>query len=161
MDFKIVPIERAVAEHVRTTMRAYEYDHPAWKAVASGTGTSPCRLCLEPIEPGSESLIAFTYDAFLGREELPLPGPIFVHERDCTPYERPGEFPHRLGKAFVLDAYQVGRRLLSEQRVDTEAVADNLRELLARPEVDYVHVRSARAGCYLCTAVPAPPTTPA
>ncbi|PRX45409.1 uncharacterized protein DUF1203 [Prauserella shujinwangii] len=154
MSFRILPIEPAIAEEVRTTLRAPGYGHPAWVDVPDSP--APCRLCLDRIEPHRERLIGFTYDAFRDREELPLPGPVFVHERACTPYERAGQFPARLGNSgVVLDAYRRGRRLLVERRVAKPDIPDALTDLLGRPEVDYVHVRSATAGCYLCTAVPA------
>ncbi|WP_199430891.1 DUF1203 domain-containing protein [Qaidamihabitans albus] len=152
MSFEIVPIDEMIAKEVRGTLRSPGYGHPVWTEVPEGP--APCRLCLDHIEPGRERLVAFTYDAFHGREELPLPGPVFLHERECVPYRRTGEFPAALGRSgVVLDAYRHGRRLLVERRVAKPEIPAALDELLGRPEVDYVHVRSATAGCYLCTAV--------
>jgi hypothetical protein len=105
--------------------------------------------------PGQERLVGFTCDAFTGQDELPLPGPVFVHERDCAPYSRVTEFPEQLGSSgVVLDAYRRGRRLLVERRAEQWEIATALDELLGRPEVDYVHGRSTTAGCYLCAALP-------
>lgn len=153
MNFRIVPIDESVAKEVRTTMRAPGYGHPAWAELTEGS--APCRLCLEKIVPGQERLIGFTYDAFAGQDELPLPGPVFVHERECAAYSRVTEFPEQLGgSGVVLDAYRRGRRLLIERRAEQWEIDTALDELLARPEVGYVHVRSATAGCYLCTVLP-------
>jgi hypothetical protein len=106
------------------------------------------------IKPGEERMILFTYDAFRGREDIPLPGPVFVHERDCTPYAGDG-FPEQFAaQSLVLDAYRDGRQLVVEERVDGTAAERELSDLLARPEIDYVHVRSAKAGCYLFTVQP-------
>ncbi|PXY31927.1 DUF1203 domain-containing protein [Prauserella muralis] len=154
MTFRIAPLDEALAKEVRTTLRSPGYGHPAWTDVPSSP--APCRVCLHPILPGEERLIGFTYDAFSGLEDLPLPGPVFVHERDCTPYRDTARFPPLLGNSgVVLDAYRRGRRLLIERRAAKPEIETALGELLGRPEVDYVHVRSATAGCYLCTALPA------
>ncbi|WP_216213216.1 DUF1203 domain-containing protein [Amycolatopsis aidingensis] len=153
MAYRIAALDESVAKEVRSTLRAPGYGHPAWSEVPETP--QPCRLCLEKIT-APERLIAFTYDAFHGLEDLPLPGPIFVHERACLPYQRVAEFPAQLGNSgVVLDAYRSGRGLLTEWRVAKPEIDAALTELLARPEVDYVHVRSATAGCYVCTALPA------
>ncbi|HEV7979845.1 DUF1203 domain-containing protein [Amycolatopsis sp.] len=149
---QVVPMDQAVAKEVRSTLLAPGYGHPAWNDDIEGT--APCRLCLTMIKPGEERMILFTYDAFHGREDIPLPGPVFVHERDCTPYD--GEsFPEQfVRQSLVLDAYRDGRQLVLETRVDGTEAAAELSDLLARPEIDYIHVRSAKAGCYLFTVQP-------
>ncbi|EHR59224.1 DUF1203 domain-containing protein [Saccharomonospora cyanea] len=153
MGFRIVPMDTALADEVRTTLRAPGYGHPAWREVP--TEAAPCRVCLDAIEPGREALIAFTYDPFREREDVPLPGPVFVHERRCEPYAEPGVYPARLGRSgLLLNCYGDGRRLVLAHRVAHADAEPALDELLARPDVDYIHVRSATAGCYLCTALP-------
>jgi len=148
-EIRVLPIDEQIAKEVRTTLLAPGYGHPAWNDETAGT--APCRLCLTMIKPGEERMILFTYDAFEGREELPLPGPIFVHERECVPYAETG-FPQSFTRSpVVLDAYRAGRELVAEKRVDGVDAEGELTVLLERPEIDYVHVRSASAGCYLFT----------
>jgi Protein of unknown function (DUF1203) len=147
---RVVPIDENVAKEVRTTMLAPDYGHPAWSEVPDGA--SPCRLCLTMIKPGEERLIAFTYDAFRAQEDMPLPGPVFIHERDCAPYAAGEHFPEAFrAHALVLDAYSRGRVLRFEKRVEGANADAELTGLFARAEIDYVHVRSASAGCYLFT----------
>ena len=154
MAFRIVPMDTAVADQVRSTMRAPDYDHPAWSEVP--VEPAPCRVCLDVIEPGVEPLVAFTYDPIRDTEDLPLPGPVFVHARSCAPYTDTATYPARLGRSgLLLNCYGRGRRLVHAERIAHADAGTTLGELLARPDVDYVHVRSATAGCYLCTAVPA------
>lgn len=144
-----MPIDEQIAKEVRSTLLAPGYGHPAWNDEAEGT--APCRLCLTMIKPGEERMILFTYDAFEGQEDLPLPGPVFVHERDCPPYAEAG-FPQPFAwSSVVLDAYRKGRELVVEQRVAGIDAEGELTVLFERPEIDYVHVRSASAGCYLFT----------
>ncbi|MDI2130206.1 DUF1203 domain-containing protein [Yinghuangia seranimata] len=151
--FRIIPIDETVAKEVRTTLRAPGYGHPAYTEDIEGG--APCRLCLAKAEPGrdSERMILFTYDAFQGQEELPLPGPVYVHERDCVPYADTGRFPpHMVASGVILDAYAEGRRPLHERAVDQDRAEAALADVLSQPDVDYVHVRSRSAGCYLFTA---------
>jgi hypothetical protein len=147
---QVIPIDEQVAEEVRSTLLAPDYGHPAWNDEVEGT--APCRLCLTKIKPGTERMILFTYDAFRGQEDIPLPGPIFIHERDCAPYAVRDRFPQQFVRAsLVLDAYRNGRELVIEKRVDGTNIEDELTILLNRPDIDYVHVRSGKAGCYLFT----------
>jgi hypothetical protein len=144
-----LPIEERIAKEVRSTLLAPGYGHPAWNDETEGT--APCRLCLTMIKPGEERMILFTYDAFEGREELPLPGPIFVHEGECAPHTEPGFPPAFTRSPVLLDAYRKGRELIVEKVVEGADAEGELTDLLDRPEIDYVHVRSTSAGCYLFT----------
>ena len=51
--------------------------------------------------------------------------------------------------AVTLEAYGRGRRLRAQEHV-TGDVEPVLEQLLARPDVDYIHVRDTGAGCYDC-----------
>ena len=77
--FRYQGIPAAVADEVRTTMRAPEYGHPAHRELAKGTG--PCRLCLRTFEIGKEERILFTYQPFREHGSLPAPGPVFIQDR--------------------------------------------------------------------------------
>lgn len=152
MSFHIVPIEESIAKEVRGCLTSPGYGHPAWTEVAGGK--APCRLCLTYITPGKQRLIGFSYDAFHSWEDLPLPGPIFVHEQECAPYAATDQFPEQLrGSRYVLDAYRRGRTLIEERTVDGADADESLESLLANPDVDYVHVRSVSAGCFQFAAV--------
>jgi hypothetical protein len=136
-----------IAHAVRKTLRSPGYGHPAHAEVASGYG--PCRQCLRTFAVGKERRILFTYDAFYGREDLPLPGPVFIHEHHCERYPESAGFPidmtsHRL----TLNAYARGRRLVSQKYVTNGEVEPQLQQLLENRDVAYIHVRDTDAGCY-------------
>ena len=145
--FRVIAIETAIAESVRSTLRSPSYGHPAHTEIATGYG--PCRHCLRTFRVGEEPRILFTYDPFAGVEELPLPGPVFVHAEACERYPEDGGFPGDLrSHALTLNAYTRGRRLRAQEYVADGEVDAALERLLARPEIDYVHVRDTAAGCY-------------
>lgn len=149
MPYVIVPIPASLVDEARRTGRSPQYGHPAHREVAAGYG--PCRSCLRPFRQGAEDRLLFTYDPFGKSESLPLPGPVFVHADACDGYEGSGGFPSEL--RFIpatLNAYGRGRKLREVRYVepgsDAERVID---ELLARPDVDYIHVRNTEAGCFM------------
>ena len=147
MQYRVVAIEDAVASEVRNTGRSPRYGHPAHIELASGHG--PCRLCLRTFRVGEERRILFTFDPFDGVVPLPLPGPVFIHERACQRYPEDAGFPGDLrGHAVTLSAYGSGRRLLAEEGVDNGNAEPVIERQLAQPGVAYVHVRDTEAGCY-------------
>ena len=144
---KIVPMASQIADEVRKTMKAPGYGFPAHREIAAGR--APCRLCLKLIRPDEEELILFTYDAFAGQDVPPMPGPVFVHARDCQAYSSEAPVPAEYqGQPLTLEAFGAGRARLDEKRV-RGGEQEALRELFALEKTEYVHVRSTLAGCYL------------
>lgn len=148
-DFRVIAIDETMATRVRRTLRAPFADHRAEPQVATGYG--PCRLCLGRFEEGVDERILFTFDPFDGLEELPLPGPVFIHAEDCPGYPPDAGFPEPLRSLpLTLNAYGQGRTLVAQRYVTDGAVEPALSRLFRRSEVDYVHVRNSEAGCYIC-----------
>jgi len=147
MPYRVIGIPGAVAAAVRTTRRSPFAGHPAHVEVATGHG--PCRLCLRTFRIGLDRRILFTYDPFDGVEPFPLPGPVFIHDSPCEPYPADGGFPADLSShRLTLNAYGAGRNLRAQVRADAGGAESAIEELLARPGVDYIHVRDTAAGCY-------------
>ncbi|HME82168.1 MAG TPA: DUF1203 domain-containing protein [Candidatus Eremiobacteraceae bacterium] len=145
--FRVIALPTTVAQLVRETMRSPGYGHPASDDVAQGYG--PCRHCLRAFAVGREHRILFTYDPFSGNETLPLPGPVFVHSDVCARYPEEAGFPDDLrAHALTLNAYARGRKLIEQAYVTNGAVEEMVERLLARTDVDYIHVRDTGAGCY-------------
>jgi hypothetical protein len=98
---------------------------------------------------GEERRILFTYDPFYEKENLPLPGPVFIHETECELYPEDGGFPSDLrARPLTLNAYAAGRRLVAQKYVSNGDVDPQLQILLQDREVSYIHVRDTVAGCY-------------
>jgi hypothetical protein len=145
--YRVVAVQDQIAGAVRQTLRSPGYGHPAHIEVATGHG--PCRQCLKPFMIGNERRILFTYDSFHGKEDLPLPGPVFIHERECERYPEDGGFPaEMLSYSFTLNAYASGRRLIAQRYVSDGVVESEIHRLLKDRDVSYIHVRDTQAGCY-------------
>ena len=146
-NYRVVALGEPITSAVRRTMRAPGYGHPAHREVAKGYG--PCRQCLKTFAVGEEHRILFTYDAFHGRENLPLPGPVFIHADECARYPEQAGFPaDMLARRLTLNAYGAGRRLLAQRYVEDGIVEPELQRLLDDRAVAYIHVRDTDAGCY-------------
>jgi hypothetical protein len=111
--FRVAAISTAVAESVRSTQKAPGYGFPAHKEVAAGR--APCRHCLGLIKVNEEELYLFDYDPFCELGVPPLPGPVYVHARDCERHNGGGAFPEEYhGRLLTLDAYGEDRTLVTE-----------------------------------------------
>jgi Protein of unknown function (DUF1203) len=150
--YRVIALDPETARKVRETRRAPGYGHPVHSEVATGYG--PCRLCLRDFEIGVDRRLLFTCDPFFRLEPYPWPGPVFIHETECDRHPEDQGFPvDLLAHRLTLAAYGRGRHLRAEERVEPNegiegGVEAAVARLLARPDVDYVHVRDTEAGCY-------------
>ena len=145
---KIMPMPTPIAESVRATMKAPVYGFPAHRETA--IGRAPCRHCLKLIRPNDEELILFTYDAFYGQHVPPSPGPVYIHAEACASFDGNGQIPAEYrGQPLTLEAFGESRERLGELLLKEEDGDLALQEIFAKAEVEYVHVRSTTAGCYL------------
>ena len=145
--YRVLAVRGPIANAVRKTLRSPGYGHPAHTEVATGYG--PCRQCLKTFSVGRDRRILFTYDPFYGREKLPLPGPVFIHENDCERYPEDAGFPvDMLTHRLTLNAYARGRRLVAQRYVSNGGVETELQRLFRDRDVAYIHVRDTDAGCY-------------
>jgi hypothetical protein len=146
--FRVIAIPSEVATEVRTTNTSPRYGHPASQKIASGYG--PCRHCLRTFNVGKESRTLFTYDPFTGIEEVPLPGPIFIHTENCERYPENAGYPSDLlGHAAILSGYAKGERLVTKVYVENNGGHEAaVEQLLHRSDIDYIEVRDKVAGCF-------------
>ena len=114
-------------------------------------GWEPLRCCLRIAEPGDQvSLVA--YRPFDDPSPWSEVGPVFVHTAGCPGHDDPARLPQRL---------RTGPRILRTYHADGsmdyaditlvpegEDIEPALTDLLSRPGVDFVHVRSSTAQCF-------------
>jgi hypothetical protein len=121
---------------------------PPEHAVSDGEG-NPCRHCLCPIPKGAPMLI-------LAHRPFPAPqpyaelGPIFLCADPCERWEGEGLPPIATAPDYIVRGYTAGDRIRygTGAVVRTPDLPDRARQLLARDDVAYLHVRSARNNCY-------------
>jgi len=148
MSFRVVPIASAIAGEVRKSLRSPQYGHPAHVDV--GADHPPCRLCLRRIRSGEERRILFTYNSFTISDPYPSPGPIFIHEDECSAFERDSTFPEELKKlSLTLEGYGAGRWLVAREQPGEDDVEKAIDRILRNPAVRYIHVYSTKAGCFI------------
>jgi hypothetical protein len=148
--YRVIAMDDGIAAGVRTTRESPDYGHPAHAEVAADP--APCRVCLARFAPGEERRLLFTYDPFRDTVDLPLPGPVFIHEEGCPRYEPAAGFPPALRDGWLtFNAYGADRTLVARERTEGGTEVDAaIDRLLDDDAVDYIHVRSTSAGCFLC-----------
>jgi len=126
-----------------------DLDNPIESEVAEGG--EPLRCCLRRAQPG-EPISVVSYSPFTTRSQWTEVGPVFVHSAECGGYPTPQQLPDELRTGpRVLRTYHADGSLdydditLAPEGADLEPL---LRELLSRPQVAHVHVRTVLPQCF-------------
>ena len=113
-------------------------------------GGAPLRCCLRNSRPG-ERILLVAYSPFDGPGPYAETGPVFIHADPCPGYPDvtayPKEFRSRqqVFRTYRSDGTIAGGRLVDPDDSHETAIA----ELLADPEVAYIHSRNVVFGCYM------------
>ncbi len=117
--------------------------------VADRPAAFPCRHCLRDAEPG-EALLLASYSPFALHGPYKEIGPVFVHARPCARFTG-GDVPLQLRRRLLaLRGYDRAQSLVDGVVVEGAAIEEALASLFARAEIDWVHARFARPGCFAC-----------
>ena len=110
---------------------------------------APLRCCLREARAGERVLlIAYTPPGTAGA--YAERGPVFIHAERCEGYPTPVQYPPGLAhRQQVVRAYDRQGRIADGVLVaDGQQAQGVIAELLARPEVELVHLRNVGYGCY-------------
>ncbi len=122
------------------------------RQVSDGSGL-PCRHGLSDIAAGEPFLI-LAHRPFPESQPYAETGPIFLHAEPCERHGESAEVPALfLSRAQALiRGYGADDRIVygTGQVVPSAEIAAVARDLLAAPEVAYLHLRSASNNCYQC-----------
>ena len=128
------------------------YGFPPETMISDGPG-HPCRHCLANIDAGDE-LLVFAYRPFPDLQPYAETGPVFLHAKPCQRYRTEKIQPSVLetSKDYILRGYGDNDRIVYGTGAVTlkDDLAGYAAQLLARDDIAYVHVRSARNNCYQC-----------
>ncbi len=113
----------------------------------------PCRHCLSDVAVGEPFLI-LAHRPFPEAQPYAETGPIFLHAEACERHDEVAEVPALfLSRAQALiRGYGADDRIVygTGKVVPSAEIAAVARDLLVRPEVAYLHLRSASNNCYQC-----------
>jgi hypothetical protein len=123
---------------------------PAEKAV-SGGGGCPCRHCLNHIPEGAQMLVLAhrPFDTLHPYAEL---GPIFLCAQACDAFDGTGLPPILTTSAsYLLKGYTPEQRIRygTGQIVAPADIVAYATDLLTRPDIAFVDVRSASNNCFM------------
>jgi hypothetical protein len=144
--YRIVALDSAAAAAARTLPVGPEVE----RVIANAPHAFPCRHCLTDAAVGEE-LVLLRHDPFAQPGPFREVGPIFVHQRACTRAETGSALPDQLGRRLLaLRGYDARERMVACEVTLGRELAGLVEQLLGRPEVAFLHVRFARAGCFAC-----------
>lgn len=148
MDYKVVAIPERLSNEVRQTLVSPQYKSLA-ATVSVANGYGPCRSCLRIFDQGTDRRIYLTYNSFEGLSTLPDPGPIFIHENECSHFASDGFPPDILKLPVYLEAFADESRLLERVAMDPGHIDVQIAGLFSNEAVRFINLRNAEAGCFI------------
>ncbi len=125
---------------------------PPERRVSDGAGM-PCRHCLAEITPGEPFLI-LAHRPFPAPQPYAEVGPIFLHAGSCERHDEGSGVPTMfLGwRELLLRGYGDDDRIVygTGTVVPTSEIDAAAAAILERPDIAYIHARSATNNCYQC-----------
>ena len=122
------------------------------RKISDGDGV-PCRHCLKNVAAG-EPYLVLAYRPFPALQPYAETGPIFLHAEECERAPEADVLPELFGKtvAYIVRGYSADDRIVygTGAVVPTGEIQARAGELLARGDVAYLHMRSAKNNCYQC-----------
>jgi len=119
--------------------------------VSDGSGV-PCRHCLGQVGSGEPYLI-LSHRPFPTPQPYAEQGPIFLHAEPCRQAPPDDTIPAMLeSPAYIVRGYGSDDRIVygTGSVVATDKIPERAEDLLADPDIAYLHVRSAANNCYQC-----------
>lgn len=113
----------------------------------------PCRHCLKSVAEREDYLV-LAYRPFTSLQPYAETGPVFLHAAECERAREDGDMPvmFRQTPDYILRGYDGDERIVygTGSIVPTPQLATHAAALFERPDVTFVHMRSARNNCFQC-----------
>ena len=120
------------------------------RQISDGDGNT-CRHCLDDVAEGDPFLV-LAHRPFPALQPYAEVGPIFVHAGDCARYDETAGVPSHYARrqAVLLRGYGHDDRIVygTGKVIPPGDIEAEAAVLLARPELAYLHLRSATNNCY-------------
>jgi hypothetical protein len=148
MSFRVTPIPPALADEARRTRRSPGFGHAIHTHVASANGYGPCRSCLRRTHEG-EARLLLSYNPYPDPEQVPVVGPIFIHEVTCVPFSGPG-FPEELrGLPMVLRGHFGDGSTIVNRRLEGAEPEAAIEALFQDPRIAFIAIQNLEAACFI------------
>ncbi|MEP7321920.1 MAG: DUF1203 domain-containing protein [Saprospiraceae bacterium] len=155
--FRIVPLSKEYVDKIKIT-GIDDFGNVVIEEIASGLG--PCRYSLKPFRPGLDKRLVISHSPFNLQNAYNQRGPIFISADEVEEYKDVYRFPEEIKKEkdrfkLTLIGYNDIQWMVFAQLVDDN---DRIDEMIAEifnqyHEIEYLHVRSAIASCFICKIV--------
>lgn len=126
---------------------------PAERGIAGKDGGMPCRHCLRDIAEGEDYLL-LAHRPFAGGHPYSEIGPIFLHAGPCRRHAEDDGLPEVLAVRphVLVRGYDINDRIVdgTGKTVTTPELEIYAQGIFARPDVAYLHLRSAVNSCFTC-----------
>jgi hypothetical protein len=93
-------------------------------------------------------MLLLSYDPFLGNSPYSGPGPIFVHQEHCTPYQGTKVPEQQRRRLLSLRAYNDQHMMVGSEVVQGSELEEAAGKMFEGTEVEYLHVHNAKPGCF-------------
>ncbi len=148
MSFRVVPIPDVVAEEARRTRLSPGFGHLVQVRVAGPEGYGPCRACLRRTREGERRLL-LSYNPYPEPEQVPVVGPVFIHEAPCEPFRGPG-FPEDLrGLPMALRGHFADGSAIVNVRLGDPSPEAVIEALFQDPRIAFLAVQNLEAACFI------------
>lgn len=126
------------------------YGNAPERRISDGPGI-PCRHCLTEV-PAGEPYLILAYRPFGKLQPYAETGPIFLCANWCERHPETPATPAMFleWERLLLKGYSADERIVygTGEVVETEKIAAKAAEILARPDIAFVDLRSARNNCF-------------
>lgn len=154
MTIQFVGLPTRDVEAIRANRRD-TYNQPIEERISDGVGL-PCRHCLE-VTPEGAPYLTLAHRPFRSHNPYAETGPIFLCATACAAAPATSALPPILtSPTYIVRGYSDDERIVygTGKVTPTSDIATYARELLARPDIAFVDVRSASNNCYQCRVLP-------
>ncbi len=83
------------------------------------------------------------------KSNLPLPSPIFIHKNECESFTGKSFPPDLFNLPLLFEGYGAESELIKREAVKKENIEIQVAEIFDLPDVEYINIRNAEAGCFV------------
>ncbi|HEX7670125.1 MAG TPA: DUF1203 domain-containing protein [Polyangiaceae bacterium] len=152
MSFRVIPIPSELADEARRTLLSPGFGHPVRVSIASPKGYGPCRSCLRRTREGERRLFV-SYNPYPEPEQVPVVGPIFIHEDSCESFNGAG-FPEELrGLPMALRGHYEDGTTIVNQKLEGQDPEAAIEAMFQNPRIAFIAIQNTEASCFIARVV--------